>query len=37
MTANSQTIHVDQFIASPPEKVWEALVDPERLVYSFAG
>lgn len=28
-------IHVDQFLAHPPSRVWEALVDPEALATWF--
>lgn len=29
------TIHVDQFLAHPPPRVWRALVDPELLAVWF--
>jgi len=27
----TETIHVDQFLPQPPEKVWRMLTEPERL------
>ena len=36
MTQTPASIHVDQFVARPPERVWEALVDPEQLAKWWA-
>ncbi|MFL6125259.1 SRPBCC family protein [Actinophytocola sp.] len=32
----SETIHVDQFIAQPPAKVWRMLTEPDRLATWWA-
>lgn len=32
----TETIHVDQFLAQPPAKVWRALTEPERLAKWWA-
>lgn len=33
----TETIHVDQFLAQPPAKVWRALTEPERLARWWAS
>jgi uncharacterized protein YndB with AHSA1/START domain len=35
-TKATQTISVDQFVAAPPAKVWQALTDPELLAQWWA-
>jgi uncharacterized protein YndB with AHSA1/START domain len=32
----TETIHVDQFLAQPPEKVWRMLTEPDRLARWWA-
>ncbi len=36
MTSTTKSISVDQFIARPPERVWQALVTPEQLAKWWA-
>jgi uncharacterized protein YndB with AHSA1/START domain len=36
MTATSDTITVDQFIAAPPARVWRALTQPDQLAVWWA-
>ncbi len=36
MTATTESLHLDQFIARPPERVWEALTTPEQLARWWA-
>lgn len=33
----SETIHVDQFLAQPPAKVWRMLTEPDRLARWWAA
>ncbi len=33
----TETIHVDQFLPQPPEKVWRMLTEPERLARWWAA
>jgi uncharacterized protein YndB with AHSA1/START domain len=33
----SETIHVDQFIAQPPARVWRMLTEPDRLATWWAA
>ncbi len=33
----TETIHVDQFLAQPPAKVWRMLTEPERLASWWAA
>jgi uncharacterized protein YndB with AHSA1/START domain len=33
----SETIHVDQFLAKPPAKVWRMLTEPDRLASWWAA
>jgi uncharacterized protein YndB with AHSA1/START domain len=33
----TETIHVDQFIAQPPAKVWRMLTEPDRLASWWAA
>ncbi|MFI7670551.1 SRPBCC domain-containing protein [Nocardia sp. NPDC049526] len=35
MTEDPTTIHVDEFLAHPPAKVWRALTEPELLARWF--
>jgi uncharacterized protein YndB with AHSA1/START domain len=32
----TETIHVDQFLAQPPDKVWRMLTEPDRLARWWA-
>jgi len=33
----TETVHVDQFIAQPPAKVWRMLTEPDRLATWWAA
>jgi uncharacterized protein YndB with AHSA1/START domain len=33
----TETIHVDQFLAQPPAKVWRMLTEPDRLSRWWAA